>query len=203
MTQALPVWQELPLKFPSSFSRKAMVGYCQSQILNEEKSLLCFSTHSFQNNRFHSLICDFCTIFVWDLIKVYVQYNVSISAAEDVQSWASREGLSDKIVQVLAEEGFASLDDIKDLSSDEVTEGFHRSKLLNFKKCRDLRKAIARMSLGDSTDAPLSRSAPSASSPTGRSFPAAAPQYDHGRDQLDFRSTTSVCDESGGNLQCC
>ena len=123
-----------------------MVGYCQSQIWNEEKSLLCFSTHSFQNNRFHSLICDFCTIFVWDLIKVYVQYNVSISAAEDVQSWASREGLSNKIVQVLAEEGFASLDDIKDLSSDEVTEGFHRSKLLNFKKCRDLRKAIARMS---------------------------------------------------------
>lgn len=131
-----------------------------------------------------------------------------MSAAEDVQSWASREGLSDGTVQALADEGFTSLDDIKLLSAEEVTESFQKTKLLLLKECLALKKAIAKLSLGDSTAAPVSPSAPSASSPTGRSFQAAAPQYGHGRDQPDFGSTMSgvrapSCDRSGGNFQCC
>ena len=131
-----------------------------------------------------------------------------MSAAEDVQSWASREGLSDSTVQALADEGFTSLDDIKLLSAEEVTESFQKTKLLLLKECLALKKAIAKLSLGDSTAAPLSPSASSASSPTGLSFQADAPQYGHGRDQPDFRSTTSGVgapsyDQSGGNFQWC
>ena len=115
--------------------------------------------------------------------------SVILRLAADLQSWASREGLSEKTVEVLIEQAFTSLDDLELLSPEDVTECFQKPQLLPIRQCLALKKAIAKLSSGESTPAPLSPSGPSATSPPGKPLPAAAPQSPHGRDQSDFGSS--------------
>ncbi|KAK7093288.1 uncharacterized protein [Littorina saxatilis] len=96
-----------------------------------------------------------------------------MDGASELNSWATREGLSAEILAVLRDEGFISLEQIKStLHPDEIKAYFQDTKLLRVAQCLALKKAVTTFS--EVSDG-ISRPSPQASSSPSQPF--ATPTY--------------------------
>ena len=68
----------------------------------------------------------------------------------DLESWAAREGLPEKVAQVLKVQDFNTVKDLMDLSLEDVDECFRKPQLLSVRHCLTLKKAVANLR-GDDT----------------------------------------------------
>lgn len=76
-----------------------------------------------------------------------------MSSGREIEDWGARERLPPDTIKVLLDQGFTSLDNLRDLAPEDVIECFQKTGLLPLAKCVTLKKALARLP-GGSTAPP-------------------------------------------------
>ncbi|KAK7490651.1 hypothetical protein BaRGS_00018068, partial [Batillaria attramentaria] len=88
-----------------------------------------------------------------------------------IEEWGKRERLPPETITVLTDQGFTAVDELRDLSPEDITECFQKTGLLPLAKCLALRKAIGRLTGGAPPQTPTSTSHLGFDQPEAQGFP--------------------------------